>query len=58
MSTSLNILPNIALQANTAATTTDMVKLEGTILIPSICIIMVVVMVAGIVITAQKHKRY
>jgi hypothetical protein len=53
----IRLFSNISLQTDLAATD-NMVKLEGNILIPAICIIMVLVMVAGIVITVQKHKRY
>jgi len=53
----IHLFSNISLRIRLAATE-NMEKLEGTILIPAICIIMILVMVAGIVITVQKHKRY
>jgi len=54
----LHILPAIVLQSETPGANTNITMLEDSVLIPAICIIMMVVIVAGIVITSQKHKRY
>ena len=54
----LNILPGISLQTEMPVGQKNIALLEGTILLPAICIIMILVVVAGIAITVQKHKRY
>lgn len=56
----LNILLFIQLQSNAPQTDPvkqELSKLEGTILIPAFCIILIVVIVGSIVMTAQKHKK-
>lgn len=52
------LITGISLQSNLPTPEHHAAMLEGNILVPAICIIMVLVMVAGIVITVQKHKRY
>ncbi len=53
----LKLITLIPLQANTNAEQ-NITFLDSTILIPAICGIVLVVMVAGIAVAVQKHKRY
>lgn len=53
-------LLGIPLQANSPVTPPikdEISKLEGTILIPALCVILIIVIVGSIVMTAQKHKK-
>lgn len=51
------ILSGIFYQTTTPNSTEKIEMLEGSVLIPSICVIMLVVIVAGIAITSQKNKH-
>ncbi len=53
----LSLISGISFQTNTGVDK-NITLLDATILIPSICAIMALVVVAGIAITVQKHKRY
>ena len=53
----LQLFSGISLQAD-AGTEGNIALIEAGILIPSICGIMILVMVAGIAVAVQKHKRY
>ncbi len=52
----MNLL-GISLQAN-MPDAKNATQLESTILLPAICIILVLVVIASVAITVQKHKRY
>jgi hypothetical protein len=52
------IISGIFLQSNSIATKDIAMPLEGTVLIPCVMAIIILVMVAGIAVTVQKHKRY
>jgi hypothetical protein len=53
----LQLYSTISLQANATANK-NIALVDTTILIPSICAIMALVIIAGIAVTSQKHKRY
>jgi hypothetical protein len=51
------LFSGISLQANAGANN-NIAMLDASILVPSICGIMILVIVAGIAVASQKHKRY
>ena len=55
----INSLLGIPLQvhSNNPGMNKEITQLEVTILLPAVCIIFVVVIIAGIAISAQKHKH-
>jgi len=53
----LQLITAFLLQANTAQEQ-NIALLDSSILIPAICAIVLLVMIAGIVVAGQKHKRY
>jgi hypothetical protein len=52
------MISGILFQSNSIATKDIAMPLEGTVLIPCVMAIIILVMVAGIAVTVQKHKRY
>jgi hypothetical protein len=51
------LISNIFLQSNIGADK-GIAMVETNILVPSVCVIMALVIIAGIAVTVQKHKRY
>jgi len=54
----MRTLKAILLQANHTAAKAELVRLESQVLLPALFIIITFAVVAGVVICAQKYKRY